>query len=82
VALVSRSDTRHAAYVESLASAGIEAGSYVADVRDTKQLLSVLDAVAERYGRIDVVYYGRARSTRARGRRRSPRPTRRGCGMR
>ncbi|MFJ9380048.1 SDR family NAD(P)-dependent oxidoreductase [Streptomyces sp. NPDC101455] len=58
VALVSRSDTRHAGYVASLAAAGIEAGAHVADVRDTKQLGSVLDTVAERYGHIDVVYYG------------------------
>ncbi|WP_416964991.1 SDR family NAD(P)-dependent oxidoreductase [Streptomyces sp. Agncl-13] len=58
VALVSRSDTRHADYVASLAAAGIEAGAYVADVRDSEQLGSVLDTVAERYGHIDVVYYG------------------------
>ncbi len=58
VALVSRSDTRHADYVASLAAAGVEAASYVADVRDSKQLGSVLDTVAERYGRIDLVYYG------------------------
>jgi NADP-dependent 3-hydroxy acid dehydrogenase YdfG len=58
VVLVSRSDTRHAGYVTSLAAAGVEAASYVADVRDTKQLGSVLDTVAERYGRIDLVYYG------------------------
>ncbi|MEU7892152.1 SDR family NAD(P)-dependent oxidoreductase [Nonomuraea sp. NPDC049152] len=58
VALVSRSDTRHAAYVSSLAEEGIQAGSFTADVRDRDQLLSVLDAVAERYGSIDLVYYG------------------------
>ncbi|WP_427921404.1 SDR family NAD(P)-dependent oxidoreductase [Streptomyces sp. cg40] len=58
VVLVSRSDTRHAVYVASLAAAGVEAASYVADVRDAKQLGSVLDTVVERYGRIDLVYYG------------------------
>ncbi|MEV8542950.1 SDR family NAD(P)-dependent oxidoreductase [Streptomyces sp. NPDC051572] len=58
VALVSRSDTRHADYVASLTAAGIEAESYVADVRDSERLGSVLDTVAERYGHIDVVYYG------------------------
>ena len=58
VALVSRSDTRHAGYVASLAAAGVEAVSHVADVRDGEQLGSVLDAVAEWYGHIDVVYYG------------------------
>ncbi|WP_329254082.1 SDR family NAD(P)-dependent oxidoreductase [Streptomyces sp. NBC_01478] len=58
LALVSRSDTRHADYVASLAAAGIDAGSYVADVRDSERLGAVLDAVAERYGHIDAVYYG------------------------
>jgi NAD(P)-dependent dehydrogenase (short-subunit alcohol dehydrogenase family) len=58
VVLVSRSDVRHAGYVASLTKAGVEAASYVADVRDTEQLGSVLDTVAERYGRIDLVYYG------------------------
>jgi len=58
VVLVSRSDVRHAGYVASLAAAGVEAAYYVADVRDAKQLGSVLDTVVERYGRIDLVYYG------------------------
>ncbi|MGW3107410.1 SDR family NAD(P)-dependent oxidoreductase [Streptomyces sp. NPDC001100] len=58
VVLVSRSDVRHAGHVASLAAAGVEAASYVADMRDTKQLGSVLDTVVERYGRIDLVYYG------------------------
>lgn len=60
VALVSRSDTRHAGYLASLAAAGVEAGSFVADVRDRAQLLAALDAIDERYGRIDLVYYGPA----------------------
>lgn len=54
VALVSRSDTRHAGYVSTLAAAGIEAESYVADVRDHAQLRSTLDAI----GDVDVLYYG------------------------
>jgi NAD(P)-dependent dehydrogenase (short-subunit alcohol dehydrogenase family) len=58
VVLVSRSDVRHAGYVASLTAAGVEAASYVADVRDSEQLGSVLDTVVERYGRIDAVYYG------------------------
>ncbi len=58
VALVSRTDARHAGYLAELAEAGIEAGSFTADVRDRDRLLSVLDAVAGRYGTIDVVYYG------------------------
>jgi NAD(P)-dependent dehydrogenase (short-subunit alcohol dehydrogenase family) len=60
VAVVSRSDTRHAGYLESLAGAGIEAASFVADVRHSEQLLSTMDAIAERFGGIDVVYYGPA----------------------
>ncbi|MDN3353448.1 SDR family NAD(P)-dependent oxidoreductase [Actinomadura sp. DC4] len=58
VALVSRSDTRHAGYVADLDKAGIEATSHTADVRDENRLLAVLDTVAERHGTIDVVYYG------------------------
>lgn len=60
VALVSRTDTRHPGYVASLAKEGIEAGSFVADVRDREQILSVLDDIAARYGSIDVLYYGPA----------------------
>ncbi|MEV0113084.1 SDR family NAD(P)-dependent oxidoreductase [Streptomyces sp. NPDC050844] len=58
VALVSRSDTRHSGYVAALAGAGVEAGAFVADVRDREQLIATLDAIAERYGTIDLVYYG------------------------
>ncbi|MEV5750668.1 SDR family NAD(P)-dependent oxidoreductase [Actinoallomurus sp. NPDC052308] len=60
VALISRSDRRHAGYVSALAEAGIEVESFVADVRDRDQILSALDAVAERFDRIDVLYYGPA----------------------
>lgn len=60
VALVSRSDARHAGYLAALAEAGIEAASFTADVRDRERLLAVLDTVAERYGGIDVLYYGPA----------------------
>lgn len=58
VALISRTGSRHAGYLSSLAEAGIEAGSLVADVRDRDQILSALDAVSHRYGSIDLVYYG------------------------
>ena len=54
VALVSRSDTRHASYVADLAKKGIGAVAYVADVRDRDQLLSTLDKI----GPVDVLYYG------------------------
>jgi short-subunit dehydrogenase len=54
VALVSRSDTRHAAYVSALAEAGVRASAHVADVHDRDQLLSTLD----RIGPVDLLYYG------------------------
>jgi short-subunit dehydrogenase len=55
VALVSRSDARHARYRAELAEAGVEAQTFTADVRDRDRLLRVLDAIA---GPIDVLYYG------------------------
>lgn len=58
VALVSRSDTRHAGYVSSLAEAGVRAEAFVADVRDRGQLLSTLDAIETRLGPVDLLYYG------------------------
>ena len=54
VALVSRTDARHAGYVSALAEAGVKAEAYVADVRDRDQLLSTLDAI----GPVDLLYYG------------------------
>ncbi|MFL6126223.1 SDR family NAD(P)-dependent oxidoreductase [Actinophytocola sp.] len=58
VALVSRSDTRHAGYVSSLAEEGIAAEAFTADVRDRATLLSTLDAIEARLGPIDLLYYG------------------------
>ncbi|WP_328606353.1 SDR family NAD(P)-dependent oxidoreductase [Amycolatopsis sp. NBC_00345] len=58
VALVSRTDTRHAGYLASLADAGITAEAFVGDVRDG--VLTTLDAITERFGAIDFVYYGPA----------------------
>lgn len=57
VALVSRTDTRHAGYVSALADKGIKAEAYVADVRDRDQLLSTVDAIGAK-DILDVVYYG------------------------
>lgn len=54
VALVSRSDTRHAGYVAALADAGIEAEAFVADARDREQLASVLTKLDAP----EIVYYG------------------------
>jgi short-subunit dehydrogenase len=58
VALVSRSDTRHAGYVASLADKGVKAETFVADVRDRDQLLSTLDTIEARLGPVEVLYYG------------------------
>jgi len=60
VALVSRSSTRHADYLKSLADAGVEAAAFVADAADPGALRSAVDAVRDRFGRIDVGYYGPA----------------------
>jgi NAD(P)-dependent dehydrogenase (short-subunit alcohol dehydrogenase family) len=60
VALVSRSSTRHADYLKSLADAGVEAAAFVADAADPVALRSAVDAVRDRFGRIDVGYYGPA----------------------
>ena len=57
VALISRSDTRHAGYLADLASAGIEAEAFVADVGDSVRLAFVLDAIEAKRG-VDVLYYG------------------------
>ncbi|WP_234347717.1 SDR family NAD(P)-dependent oxidoreductase [Streptomyces specialis] len=58
VALISRHRPRHEAYLASLAEAGVPAASFTADVRDRHQLLAALDAARERFGRVDVAYYG------------------------
>lgn len=61
VALVSRTDTRHAGYLASLREQGIAAESFTADVRDRDRLLATLDTIAESGGgAIDLVYYGPA----------------------
>ncbi|MFC0547157.1 SDR family NAD(P)-dependent oxidoreductase [Kutzneria chonburiensis] len=60
VALISRSDTRHAGYLAELSTAGVKAEAFTADVQDTDRLRSVLDDAAERLGPIDVAYYGPA----------------------
>jgi short-subunit dehydrogenase len=58
IALISRNGDRHPGYLASLASAGIEATSHPADVRDRDALLSALDEITARHGAVDVVYYG------------------------
>lgn len=58
IALISRNASRHTGYLASLASAGVEATSHPADVRDRDSLLRALDEITARHGAIDVVYYG------------------------
>jgi NAD(P)-dependent dehydrogenase (short-subunit alcohol dehydrogenase family) len=58
VALVSRSADRHAGYRAELAGSGVEVTTFVGDVREN--LGGTLDAIYDRFGRIDVVYYGPA----------------------
>jgi short-subunit dehydrogenase len=60
VALVSRSDTRHSAYLASLTEAGIEAAAFTADLNDKERLDAVLDEILARFGAIDLAYYGPA----------------------
>ncbi len=60
VALISRSPARHPDYLAALTERGVEAAAYVADANDHDQLTQALDAVRERFGRIDFGYYGPA----------------------
>jgi NAD(P)-dependent dehydrogenase (short-subunit alcohol dehydrogenase family) len=60
VALLSRSATRHADYLRSLADAGVDAAAFTADATDSHSLRHAVDAVRTRFGHIDVGYYGPA----------------------
>jgi NADP-dependent 3-hydroxy acid dehydrogenase YdfG len=60
VALISRTADRHAAYLEALDAAGVEAAAFTADAADPAQLRHAIDAVHKHFGRIDVGYYGPA----------------------
>jgi short-subunit dehydrogenase len=57
VALISRSDTRHAGYLAELAAEGVAAEAFAADVHDRERLGAVLDAIEAKSG-VDVLYYG------------------------
>lgn len=57
VALVSRSDARHGAYLADLASHGIEATAHTADVTDTERLNAVLEEI-NGAGDLEFLYYG------------------------
>jgi NAD(P)-dependent dehydrogenase (short-subunit alcohol dehydrogenase family) len=58
VALVSRSDARHAGYREELAAAGVESRSYAADLADADELRAVIGRITSDLGEIDTVYFG------------------------
>ncbi|QFG23401.1 SDR family oxidoreductase [Actinomadura sp. WMMB 499] len=60
IALVSRTGARHDGYIAELAGTGAAAASFPADVRDRDRLAAALDAITDRYGRVDAVYYGPA----------------------
>jgi NAD(P)-dependent dehydrogenase (short-subunit alcohol dehydrogenase family) len=60
VALVSRTDARHAGYRAELAAEGVESRSYAADVTDPEQVRDVLARIAADLGEIDTVYFGPA----------------------
>ncbi|GAA4707428.1 SDR family NAD(P)-dependent oxidoreductase [Phytohabitans rumicis] len=60
VALVSRSDARHAAYRAELADAGIESRAYTADLTDPVAQRAVVARIADDHGGIDTVYFGPA----------------------
>ena len=59
VALISRSDTRHADYLADLSALGIEATAHTADVTDPERLAAVLDTIGAE-GDIEFAYYGPA----------------------
>ncbi len=60
VALVSRTDARHAGYRAELAADGVESRSYAADVTNVEQVRDVFARIAADLGEIDTVYYGPA----------------------
>ncbi|MGW4093338.1 SDR family NAD(P)-dependent oxidoreductase [Nocardia sp. NPDC004750] len=57
VALISRSDARHAGYLADLAERGVAATAHVADVTDRSRLGAILGDI-RREGPIGMVYYG------------------------
>ncbi|MFI5539555.1 SDR family NAD(P)-dependent oxidoreductase [Nocardia sp. NPDC051900] len=57
VALISRSDARHAGYLADLAERGVHATAHVADVTDRSRLGVVLGDI-HKEGPIGMVYYG------------------------
>lgn len=58
VALVSRSVGRHPGYLDELRALGIDAAAFAVDVSRPGAVAGVVDAVRERFGRIDTAYFG------------------------
>jgi short-subunit dehydrogenase len=58
VALVARRKDRLDTLVAQLADEGIEAAPFPADLADPAQVPALVDAIRDRFGRIDVVEYG------------------------
>ncbi len=57
VALVSRGNGRHDAYLVDLAAHGVDATAHTADVTDTQRLTAVLEEISG-VGDIELAYYG------------------------
>ncbi|MCI2423115.1 SDR family NAD(P)-dependent oxidoreductase [Saccharopolyspora sp. K220] len=57
VAVVSRSGTRHGAYLADLAAHGVEATAHTADVTDADRLTAVLEEIVST-GDVEFAYYG------------------------
>jgi NAD(P)-dependent dehydrogenase (short-subunit alcohol dehydrogenase family) len=58
VAVVSRSPARHADYIAALTAHGVDAAAFAADVTHPDELRAVLAAARDRFGPVDLVYYG------------------------
>lgn len=60
IALGSRSTDRHRGYLGELRELGVDAAAFEVDVRRSGSIAAAVSAVRERFGRIDVAYYGAA----------------------
>ncbi|MEH0420779.1 SDR family NAD(P)-dependent oxidoreductase [Streptomyces sp. B21-083] len=58
VALVARRKERLETLVAQLADEGIEAAAFIADLSDPTRVPALVEAIRDRFGRIDVVEYG------------------------
>ncbi|MFD3518910.1 SDR family NAD(P)-dependent oxidoreductase [Streptomyces sp. NPDC058653] len=58
VALVARRKERLDALVEQLTAEGVDAAGFPTDLSTPEEATTVVDAIRERYGRIDVIEYG------------------------